>query len=58
MQNNKITSLTIVGFVVGGIIGAVATSQQSELLVVAAVGGAIGFLAGWVWDSRSGKTER
>lgn len=57
MQNNKIISLTIVGLVVGGIIGAVGASQQSELLIVAGVGGAIGFLAGWVWESRSGKTE-
>jgi hypothetical protein len=57
IMQNKIISLTIIGLVLGGIVGAAVVSEQAIMAMLAAVGGIIGFLAGWVWNSRSGGSE-
>lgn len=57
IQKNKIISLAIIGLVLGGIIGAVVNSEQIDMYTFAIVGGVIGFLAGWIWNSRSGGSE-
>ena len=57
IMQNKIISLTIIGLVLGGIVGAAVDSEQAIMALLAAVGGIIGFLAGWVWNSRSGGSE-
>ncbi len=57
IMQNKLISLTIIGLVLGGIVGAVVDSEQAIMALLAAVGGVIGFLAGWVWNSRSGESE-
>ena len=57
IENNKILSLTVIGVILGGILGALVEIEQMRMYSVAAVGGAIGFLAGWVWQSRSDTSE-
>jgi F0F1-type ATP synthase assembly protein I len=57
MKQNKIISLAIIGLVLGGIVGAMVDSEQANTATLAVVGGVIGFLAGWVWNSRSGGSE-
>ena len=57
IMQNKIISLVIIGLVLGGIVGAAVDSEQAIMALLAAIGGIIGFLAGWVWNSRSGGSE-
>jgi hypothetical protein len=58
IENNKILSLAVIGIILGGILGAlVEIEQMGGMYSVAAVGGVIGFLAGWVWQSRSDTSE-
>jgi predicted MFS family arabinose efflux permease len=57
IENNKILSLTVIGVILGGILGALVEFEQMGMYSVAAVGGVIGFIAGWVWQSRSDKSE-
>jgi hypothetical protein len=57
IENNKILSLTAIGVILGGILGALVEIEQVSMYSVAAVGGVIGFLAGWVWQSRSDTSE-
>ncbi len=58
IENNKILSLTVIGVILGGILGALVEIEvMGGMYWVAAVGGAIGFLAGWVWQSRSDTSE-
>ena len=57
IENNKILSLTIIGVILGGILGALVEIEQMSMYLVAAVGGVIGFFAGWVWQSRSDTSE-
>jgi gas vesicle protein len=57
IKQNKIISLSIIGLVLGGIIGAVINSEQANMTTLAAYGGIIGFLAGWIWNSRSSASE-
>lgn len=57
INNNKIISLTIIGIVLGGIVGTLVDSGQVNMLSAAIVGGVAGFLAGWVWNSRSGESK-
>ena len=58
IENNKILSLTVIGVILGGILGALVEIEvMGGMYVVAAVGGVIGFLAGWVWQSRSDTSE-
>jgi len=57
IKNNKIISLTVIGIVLGGVVGALVESGQINMLSVAIVGGIAGFLAGWIWNSRSGESR-
>lgn len=57
ISNNKVISLAIIGIVLGGIVGAVVNSGQFNALTVAVFGGTVGFLAGWVWRSRSEESK-
>jgi len=53
IKNNKIISLTVIGLVVGLILAVIANSPQADIVLLAPLGGVIGFLAGWVWQTRS-----
>ena len=53
IKDNKLVSLAIIGLVLGGIVGAVVNSGHFNLYSVGVLGGVAGFLAGWVWNSRS-----
>ena len=57
IKENKIISLAVIGLVLGGIIGVLVDSEQANVAALATLGGAVGFLAGWVWNSRSGGSE-
>lgn len=57
IKQNKIISLAIIGLVLGGIVGALVNSEQANTAMLAAVGGIIGFLAGWIWNSRSSGSD-
>ena len=57
IENNKILSLTLIGIILGGILGALVEIEQISMYMVAAIGGVIGFLAGWVWQSRSDTSD-
>ena len=57
IENNKILSLTVIGVILGGILGALVEIEQMSMYLVAAVGGVIGFFAGWVWQSRSDTSD-
>jgi len=57
IKQNKIISLAIIGLVIGGIVGAILNLEQGNLAALAGSGGVIGFLAGWIWNSRSGGSE-
>ena len=58
IKNNKTISLTIIGFVLGLILAVVANSPEANMLVVGPFGGIVGFLAGWIWQSRSGEAKQ
>ena len=53
IKNNKIVSLTVIGLVVGLILAVLVNSPQANAIVLAPFGGIVGFLAGWVWQTRS-----
>ena len=57
IMQNKVISLAIIGLVLGGIVGAAVDTGPANMAILAAIGGIIGFLAGWVWNSRSGGSE-
>ena len=57
IEKNKILSLAVIGVILGGILGALVEIEQMDMYSVAAVGGVIGFVAGWVWQSRSDTSE-
>ncbi len=57
IKNNKLLSLTIIGVVLGGIIGTVVNLHEINTLTVGAFGGLAGFLAGWIWTSRSDESK-
>jgi len=57
ISNNKIISLAIIGIVLGGIVGVVVNTAQVNMLSAAALGGIVGFLAGWIWNTRSGESK-
>jgi hypothetical protein len=57
IKQNKIISLAIIGLVLGGIVGVMVNSEQASAAMFAGFGGVIGFLAGWIWNSRSGGSE-
>jgi len=57
ITQNKIISLAVIGLVIGGIVGVMLNSEQFSAAAFAGFGGVIGFLAGWIWNSRSGGSE-
>jgi hypothetical protein len=57
IKENKIISLAVIGLVLGGIIGVVLNSEEINAAAFAGFGGVFGFLAGWIWNSRSGGSE-
>ena len=57
INNNKIISLTIIGAVLGGIVGTMVNTGQFNTVTVAIFGGVVGFLAGWVWNTRSDESK-
>lgn len=57
IKNNKIFSLTVIGLVVGFILAMLLNSPQANAIVLAPVGGIAGFLAGWVWQSKSPEAQ-
>lgn len=57
IKNNKIISLTVIGLVIGLILGILVNSPQANAIVLAPIGGVVGFLAGWVWQTRSTEAE-
>jgi len=57
IRENKIISLAVIGLVIGGIVGVMLNSEQINAAAFATLGGVIGFLAGWIWNSRSGGSE-
>jgi len=57
IKNNKVISLTIIGLVLGGIVGVGVNTEQVNLLSAGIIGGVVGFLAGWVWNTRSSDSK-
>jgi hypothetical protein len=57
LKQNKIISLTVIGLVIGGIVGVMLNSEQFSAAALAGSGGVVGFLAGWIWNTRSGGSE-
>jgi len=57
LKQNKIISLTVIGLVIGGIVGVMLNSEQFSAAALAGFGGVVGFLAGWIWNTRSGGSE-
>ncbi len=57
IANNKIISLTVLGLVIGLILGLMMSSGKADILLLSPFGGIVGFLAGWIWQSRSEKSE-
>jgi hypothetical protein len=57
IKQNKIISLAVIGLVLGGIVGVIINSEQASAAAFASFGGIIGFLAGWIWKSRTGDSE-
>ena len=58
IKNNKIVSLTIIGLVVGLILAVLAGTGQNNSFMFVPVGGIVGFLAGWFWNTRSGEAKK
>ena len=57
ITKHKIVSLTVVGLVLGGVVGALALSEPWKIFTLTAACGGIGFLAGWIWNNRSAESE-
>ena len=58
IAKNKIISLTIIGIVIGALLSVLGISGGSDILLLVPIGGIVGFLAGWIWQSRSGEAEK
>lgn len=58
IMKNKTILFAVVGIVVGAAAGALINSEQMDLYTMAAIGGVVGFLAGWAMQSRSKPTEK
>ena len=52
-MKNKTILFAVIGIVVGALAGVLATSEQMDVYTTAAIGGVVGFLVGWVMQSRS-----
>ena len=53
IKNNKIISLTVIGLVIGLVLALVGISPNANVAVLLPLGGIIGFVAGWIWQTRS-----
>lgn len=51
-MQSKIVYLTIVGLVIGIVLSLLGVGQN--ILLMAVLGGILGFLVGWIWSTRSG----
>ena len=58
IAKNKTISLTIIGLVIGFILGMLGISADGNVLMITSFGGIVGFLAGWIWQTRSGEAEK
>lgn len=56
-MKNKIISGTIIGLVIGGILGIIFNSGQFNLLSGGVIGGIIGFLSGWFMTKNEGSSD-
>ena len=50
-MKSKIVSITVLGLVIGAILGLVGVVPNTVGAVI--IGGIVGFLVGWFWNSRS-----
>ena len=57
IAKNKIISLTIIGLVIGFVLFLLMNTGGSNVLGFVPIGGVIGFIAGWIWQSGSEKSE-
>jgi hypothetical protein len=53
ITDNKIAALTLIGIVVGSLIGLMVNTEQVNIFSLGLFGGIVGFLAGWVWNTRT-----
>jgi hypothetical protein len=53
ITNNKIAALTLIGIVVGALVGLIVNTEQVNMFSLGVLGGIVGFLAGWVWNTRT-----
>lgn len=58
IKNNKIISLTVIGVLIGLVLAFVVSSANVNVVMLMLVGGIVGFLAGWVWQTRSPEAEK
>lgn len=58
IKENKIISLAVIGLVLGVIVGVVLNSEEFSVATLAGLGGTAGFLVGWVWNLKSGGSEK
>lgn len=58
IAKNKIISLTIIGLVIGFILGMLGVSADGSVLMITVFGGVAGFIAGWIWQTRAGEAEK
>ena len=56
-MKNKTILFAVIGIVVGGVAGLLMNSEQMDMYTTAAIGGVVGFLVGWVMQSRSKPSE-
>ncbi|NIL94115.1 MAG: hypothetical protein GTO71_06665 [Woeseiaceae bacterium] len=56
-MKNKTILFAVIGVVVGGVAGVLVNSEQMDMYTMAAIGGVVGFLVGWVLQSRSKASE-
>ncbi len=52
-MNNKIVALALIGIVVGALVGLMVNTEQVNVFSLGVFGGIAGFLAGWVWNTRT-----
>jgi small basic protein len=58
IKNNKIISLTVIGLVLGLILALAMNSPDANVATLLPLGGIIGFIVGWVWNTRSPEAKQ
>lgn len=56
-MKNKTIILAVAGLVVGGVVGALANTEAMDIYSMAVAGGIVGFLVGWVLQSRDKSSD-